>query len=78
MGLVRYKTAEMATLDSITQLDFSHTRCPHLPFDQGHNISVFVCLSLAPWQAHLITLGTQNERNVCCVSLNITCSEGSA
>ena len=41
--LVRYKTVKMATLYSITQTVFAHTRCPHLMFDQGHNVCLFDC-----------------------------------
>jgi len=42
----------VATLDSITQLDFSHNRCPHVLLDQGHNVSVSVCrwrLGMRSW-----------------------------
>jgi hypothetical protein len=41
IGLMQYKTVKVATLDSITQIVFSHTRCPHLMLTEGHNISVF-------------------------------------
>jgi hypothetical protein len=33
---VRYKTLKVASLDSFTQIVFSHTRCPHLMLAQGH------------------------------------------
>jgi len=33
----------VATLDFITEIVFSHTRCPHLTIAQGHKVSVSDC-----------------------------------
>ena len=51
MWLMRYTTAKVATLDSITHIVFSHTRCPHLMLTQGHYVSVSALLLLAPLHA---------------------------
>lgn len=42
-GMVQYKTVKVATLDSIIQIVFSHTRCPHLMLAQGHKVSLAGC-----------------------------------
>jgi hypothetical protein len=41
-GLVWYKTVKVTTLDSVSQIVFSHTRCPHLIAVQGHTVLVSV------------------------------------
>lgn len=43
IGLMWYKTVKVVTMDSITQIALSHTRCPHLMLAQGHNVSVSDC-----------------------------------
>jgi hypothetical protein len=42
IGLVQYKTVKVTKLDSITQIVFSHTRCPHLMLAQEHTVLVSV------------------------------------
>jgi len=43
IGLVRYKTEKLATMDSITQIFFSHIIYPHLMLARGHNVLASVC-----------------------------------
>jgi len=43
IALVRYKTVNVATLDSIPQIVFSHTNCPRLTLAQSRKVSVSGC-----------------------------------
>jgi len=69
-GLMRCKTVEVGTLDSITQIPFSHNRCRHLMLAQGHNVSVSTGLPLVPLHATDNVYGerTKKKRSVSCDS----------
>ena len=68
IGLARCITVKVAILDSITQIDFTHTRCPHLILDRGHN----VCL-LAPLHGADNVYG-QRKSALCLVVIQPMCN----
>jgi len=38
IGLARYMTVKVVLLYSVSEIDFIHTRYPHLVLDRGHNV----------------------------------------